>query len=118
MNVGSCKICKRLFQAVVPDEELCPRCKGMLEVKLQETTQYIAEHCEADIDEVAVKCEVEPDQIRKWIEEKKMRTPAESKVGVPCESCGILVHYGKLCDKCNIDRYSVINNLSKAFDGK
>lgn len=63
MNVRNCKKCGRIFN-YVSGMPICPSCREDMEKKFQEVKDYIREHKEAGITEVAEACEVEVRQIK------------------------------------------------------
>lgn len=114
MEVKTCKLCKRLFYTAT-GKEVCPRCKGRLEVKLQEVTEYLRINRKADIDTLAKECAVDVSQIQFWIREKRLILPPDSPIRIPCEKCGAMIFSGSLCEKCVKDKISVLNDLARAF---
>ena len=99
MNVRNCRKCGRIFNYVC-GPVICPKCKEDMEKKFQEVKTYIRENPGAGLQEVAEECDVDPKQIRKWIQEERLELAEDSPVKIPCESCGALIRSGRFCEKC------------------
>ncbi|MDE6759372.1 MAG: flagellar protein [Lachnospiraceae bacterium] len=99
MEVRTCKQCKRLFN-YLSGPPICPGCKAKIEKKFQEVKEYVRENPKDGITEVAKANEVSTNQIKRWIREERLSFAEESGVGIDCESCGIMIRSGRLCQKC------------------
>lgn len=99
MNVRNCRKCGRIFN-YVSGPVTCPRCREDLEKKFQEVKKYVRENAGAGIQEVAEECDVDPKQIRKWIQEERLEFSEDSPVKIPCEGCGAMIRSGRFCEKC------------------
>ena len=99
MNVRNCKKCGRIFN-YVSRRVVCHKCREGLEEKFQEVKKYVRENSGVGIQEVAEECEVDPKQIRKWIQEERLEFSEDSPVKIPCEGCGAMIRSGRFCEKC------------------
>ncbi len=99
MNVRNCKKCGRIFN-YVSGPVVCHKCREGLEEKFQEVKKYVRENSGVGIQEVAEECEVDPKQIRKWIQEERLEFSEDSPVKIPCEGCGAMIRSGRFCEKC------------------
>lgn len=99
MNVRNCRSCGKIFNYVsgVP---ICPACKEAREAKFQQVKEYVYEHKQASIPQIAADCEVETSQIQQWIREERLVFADDSPIGISCENCGTMIKTGKLCEKC------------------
>lgn len=99
MEVKTCKQCKRLFN-YLSGPPICPGCKTKLEDKFTEVRDYVREHPNEGINEVAKANDVSANQIRRWIREERLAFSEESGIGIDCESCGKMIRSGRLCEAC------------------
>ncbi len=111
MDVRNCRNCGRLFNYLsgVP---LCPHCVRVLDDKFQKVKNYIYEHRDAGIQEVADENDVSVQQLRQWVREEKLQFSEASQVGLACESCGTMIRSGRYCKKC---KEKLSNNLNSAY---
>lgn len=99
MNVRNCKKCGKLFN-YISGPITCQKCREELEEKFQEVRKYVRDNPGVDIAEVAEECDVEPKQIRRWIQEERLELSENSPIKIPCEGCGALIRSGRFCEKC------------------
>lgn len=99
MNVRNCKKCGRIFN-YIGGPVTCQKCREELEEKFQEVRKYVRDNPGVDITEVSEECDVEPKQIRRWIQEERLELSENSPIKIPCESCGALIRSGRFCEKC------------------
>lgn len=99
MNVRNCKKCGRIFN-YISGPIMCQKCREDLEEKFQEVKKYIRDNPGVDIAEVSDVCDVDPKQIRKWIQEERLELSENSPIKIPCESCGAMIRSGRFCEKC------------------
>lgn len=111
VQVKACIKCRCLFETT-GEREVCPRCMEMLEKKFKVVRRFIREHELAGIEEVSEQCDITIKQILEWIREEKLSFSKESKVGIPCLSCGISIPIGKYCASCQT---KLSKNLSSAY---
>lgn len=103
LNAQPCKRCGKLFNYFSGDK-LCPVCKEEMEVKFQEVKQYILDHKNASMTEVAENCDVQSTWIQKWLREERLELTEGSAIALGCESCGASIRSGRLCNTC-ADRF-------------
>lgn len=99
MNVRNCKRCGKLFN-YISGPITCQKCREEMEEKFQEVKAYIRENPGVDIAEVSEVCDVDPRQIRRWIQEERLELSEDSPIKFPCESCGTMIRSGRFCEKC------------------
>ena len=112
MDVRNCKGCGRLFN-YMGGAPLCPECKAALEKKFEAVKDYIDEHPQASISQVAEDMDVSVKQIKQWVREERLILSEASLDGVVCEHCGRPSTSGRYCDKC---KAAMANNLQSALD--
>ena len=65
MDVRNCKGCGKLFN-YMSGAQLCPECRAKLEKKFSSVKDYIGEHPQASISQVAEDMDVSVKQIKQW----------------------------------------------------
>ena len=110
MEVRNCKNCGKMFNYI--GKPICPTCEKRLEDKFQEVKQYVKEHREASITEVAEENEVSVNQIKRWVRQERLAFSDESMVGLECENCGAMIKTGRFCESC---KQKLQNNLSSVI---
>lgn len=113
MEVRNCKNCGKMFNYI--GKPICPTCEKRLEDKFQEVKQYVKEHKEASITEVAEENEVSVNQIKRWVRQERLAFSDESMVGLECENCGTMIKTGRFCESC---KQKLQNNLSSVIKKK
>lgn len=99
MNVRNCKKCGRIFN-YIGGPITCQKCREELEEKFQEVRKFVRENPGVDMTVVSEECDVEPKQIRRWIQEERLELSEDSPIKIACESCGALIRSGRFCEKC------------------
>lgn len=110
MDVRNCRRCRKIFN-YIGGQPLCPQCKEELEKKFQEVKDYVREHKDVRVAQVAEECDVEESQIQQWVKEERLVFSSGIDVGVVCETCGTPIGTGRFCAKCKSD---MINGLTEA----
>ena len=112
MDVRNCKGCGKLFN-YMSGAQLCPECRAKLEKKFSSVKDYIGEHPQASISQVAEDMDVSVKQIKQWVKEERLILSEASLDGVLCEHCGRPITSGRFCDKC---KAAMANNLQSALN--
>ena len=84
MDVRNCKGCGKLFN-YMSGAQLCPECRAKLETKFSSVKDYIGEHPQASISQVAEDMDVSVKQIKQWVKEERLILSEASLDGVLCE---------------------------------
>ena len=80
--------------------QLCPECRAKLEKKFSSVKDYIGEHPQASISQVAEDMDVSVKQIKQWVREERLVFSEDSPLGLECEGCGTIIKTGRFCEKC------------------
>lgn len=115
MEVRTCKQCKKLFNYLA-GPPICGACRDALEVKFAEVKEYVREHPNEGINEVAKANDVSTNQIQRWIREERLAFSEDSGVGLDCESCGRMIRTGRLCQACKDKLLGSVNDMYKSED--
>lgn len=100
MDVRNCKMCGKLFNYMGSGRAICSACASALEDKFFEVREYVRDHKDAGINEVAEENEVAVSQIKQWIREERLAFSENSQVGIECENCGAMIKTGRFCKAC------------------
>lgn len=89
MEVRNCRGCGKLYNYIGgPYRNLCPNCIEKIEEKYLEVKEYIQDHHNATMTEVAEECDVSTRQIEQWIRDERLVIADHSPIGITCERCG------------------------------
>ena len=99
MNLKNCKICGKLYNKVSKD--MCPDCVNKEEEDFLAVKQYLDEHPNATVPQVAEDTEVLEKRINQFIREGRLQTTKMTNISAPCMRCGDPVKEGKYCKKCS-----------------
>lgn len=68
--------------------------------KYLEVKEYIQDHHNATMTEVAEECDVSTRQIEQWIRDERLVIADDSPIGITCERCGASIRSGRFCERC------------------
>lgn len=89
MEVRNCRGCGKLYNYIGGQyRNLCPNCIEKIEEKYLEVKEYIQDHHNATMTEVAEECDVSTRQIEQWIRDERLVIADDSPIGITCERCG------------------------------
>jgi flagellar operon protein (TIGR03826 family) len=99
-KLANCSRCDALFVQAVRD--ICPKCHQLVEQEYEKCAKFlrIRENRGANIHQVSEATGVSVKQITKFIKEGRISVVGNPNLGYPCESCGITIRMGNLCDSC------------------
>lgn len=112
MEVKNCRECGRLFN-YIGGQRLCLNCRQAAEDKFNQVKQYIYDHREATMEQVAEENEVTIAQLKQWVREERLCFSDDSVVGIECENCGAIIKTGRFCDKCKKEMANKLGNVYK-----
>ncbi|GIQ69964.1 hypothetical protein XYCOK13_27880 [Xylanibacillus composti] len=98
LNVANCPRCGRIFARGLHD--VCPACVKEIENEYEVCAEYLRENKGANMHELSEATQVSIRQITKFIREGRISLMGLPNMGFPCESCGIMIRSGTLCDGC------------------
>lgn len=99
-KLANCSRCDALFVQTVRD--ICPKCYQLVEQEYEKCAKFLRkrENRGANIHVVSEATGVSVKQITKFIKEGRISVEGNPNLGYPCESCGIMIRSGNLCDAC------------------
>ena len=116
MEVRNCRGCGKLYNYIGgPYRNLCPNCIEKIEEKYLEVKEYIQDHHNATMTEVAEECDVSTRQIEQWIREERLSFSDDSPIGIACEVCGATIKTGRYCERCKND---LANRLGSMYGSR
>ncbi|RKP47259.1 flagellar protein [Cohnella endophytica] len=80
--------------------EVCNNCHASLEKDYERCVEHLRQNKGLDITQLSEDMEVSVKQITKWIREGRISLLNAPNMSYPCESCGILIRDGHMCDNC------------------
>ena len=100
MALSNCKSCGGLFVQV--SRNICDACFKEEEEILTVVQEYVRDHPEQDVPEVAEELEVDEALILKFIREKRLivSSSAGDASLLACEACGTSIISGRFCSIC------------------
>ena len=113
MDVRNCRTCGKLFNYMGSGKPICSACASELEEKFFQVREYVREHKNAGIKEVAEENEVTISQIKQWIREERLAFADNADIGIECEKCGTMIKTGRFCKTCKGNLASDLNGAVK-----
>lgn len=100
MSIKNCKSCGKVFADPVRD--ICRDCYYAEEEAFQTVYRFITKkkNREATITEIVKATGVEEELIIKFMKQNRLRASQFPKLAYPCESCGVDIVEGRLCESC------------------
>ncbi len=105
MNLANCSRCGRVYTLVPGGRDLCPACIKEEDDNYLKIFHYLSTRPSATAQEIAQATEVDIKEIYRYVRENRLRL-VQGDTGLRCESCGMPVSQGKMCENCT-------KNLSK-----
>jgi flagellar operon protein (TIGR03826 family) len=99
MKLANCSRCGKVYSAVPGGRELCPACIKEEDSNYLKIFKYLSARPAATAQEIAQDTEIDVKEIYRYVRENRLRL-VKGDTGLYCESCGIPIAQGKICDKC------------------
>lgn len=97
MNVGNCPECGRLYMKTALG--MCHDCYRLEEENEKIVAEYVRDNPKCSVEAIHKATGIKEKTIFRMIKNGRFMNVGD--VSYPCESCGKLIHEGRLCDKCN-----------------
>ncbi|MFC5469695.1 flagellar protein [Cohnella suwonensis] len=110
MNLTYCPKCGKLFSKSFRD--VCNNCYALMEKDYERCVEHLRQNKGVDIQQLSDEMEVSIKQITKWIREGRISLMNAPNMSYPCESCGILIRDGHMCDSCKKRLQTDVKNAS------
>ncbi|MGI6707480.1 MAG: MerR family transcriptional regulator [Clostridia bacterium] len=111
MDLRNCKLCDDLF--VYQGNPICPKCVSKMDGYFESVRQYIEEHPEANIGEIAEETGVDEKIIFRFLHEGRLQLRSKNS-GLTCAVCNTPIQKGRYCEKCGSE---FVKEMRKALEG-
>ncbi len=98
LNVANCPRCGKVFAQGLHD--VCPACVKEIEKEYEACAEFLRENKGTNMHDLSESTGVTIRQITKFIREGRISLMGLPNMGFPCESCGMMIRGGSLCDNC------------------
>lgn len=112
MKLANCSRCGRVYTSVPGGRELCPACIKEEDDNYLKIFRFLSTRPAATAQEIAQETGIDVKEIYRYVRENRLRLVKED-TGLTCESCGIPIAQGKICDKC---RQKLAEDLKSDMD--
>ena len=109
MNLANCPRCGKVFARGVSD--VCPACNKEIDKEYEKCANYLRENKGASITLLSEETGVTIRQITRFIKEGRISLLDAPNLSYPCESCGVLIQSGNLCENCRRRFVNASKNL-------
>jgi flagellar operon protein (TIGR03826 family) len=99
MNLANCSKCGKVYSPVSQDRTLCPACVKEEQDNFLKVFHFLASQPSATAQEIAQGTGVELTEIYRYVRENRLRL-VKTDTGLRCETCGVPISQGKMCDNC------------------
>jgi flagellar operon protein (TIGR03826 family) len=99
MSWANCSRCGKAYTKVAGGRDYCQDCIKEEEDNYKKIFHFLSTRPSATAQEIAQETEVDIKEIFRYVRENRLML-VKTDTGLFCESCGISISQGKLCDKC------------------
>ena len=99
MNWANCSRCSRAYTRIKGGKDICPSCIREEEDNYTLVFRYLSTRPAATAQEIAQETAVDIKEIYRFVRENRLRL-VKNDTGLFCETCGIPISQGKMCEKC------------------
>ena len=110
MSLANCSLCGKVFAFFPGGRDICQACAKKEDDNYLTIFHYLSTRPTATASEIAQSTEVDIKKIYRYVRENRLRL-VKNDTGLSCESCGIPISRGKICDNCR-------QRLSKEMKGE
>lgn len=107
-NIRTCRRCRKLFNYIA--SPYCPRCVDEIDKEYRIVRDYIYDHPNEGIQEIADATEVDERSILELLRDGRLELDSQSSA-LQCERCGSSITTGRYCDRC---QSNLSNELKRA----
>ena len=98
-KLKNCPRCGALFMDM--GQKMCPECIRAEQEMEDKAADYVREHPDAHVKEIAKETGVKESIIMRMVRQGRFMSSSGVKISYPCEHCGKPIYNGRLCDACN-----------------
>lgn len=99
MNLANCSRCGKVYSAVFGGRDICPTCLKDEENNYLKVFHFFSTRPSATAQEIAQETGVDIKEIYRYVRENRLKL-VKTDTGLYCETCGIPVSNGRICEKC------------------
>jgi flagellar operon protein (TIGR03826 family) len=99
MSLANCSRCGKVYPKAQGASDICPACIKNDEDNFSKVFHFFSDRPSATAQEIAQATEVDIKEIYRYVRENRLRL-VKADTGCNCESCGIPISEGKICEKC------------------
>ncbi len=120
MEVKNCKKCGKIFNSVA-GKKICADCEKLENEEFKVVKDFLYDHPNANMQEVAEKTGVEEEVIMRFLRDGRLAISDSSSVSIYCEKCGAPIKSGRFCEKCQSklgEQFSKLSSGDKSDDDR
>ncbi|MCL1862180.1 MAG: flagellar protein [Defluviitaleaceae bacterium] len=114
MEAMNCPRCGKVFVRI--NAPICEPCVKEEEVIFDKVRDYIKEHGDKSVKEVADACDVTVKRIMTYIRDGRIDASGGMRDEVSCSKCGKPIRSGRMCEKCVLETNFQIGDMKNAAD--
>jgi flagellar operon protein (TIGR03826 family) len=99
LSLANCSLCGKVFPFFPGGRDICQACVKAEADNYLKIFHYLSTRPGATASEIAQATEVDIKEIYRYVRENRLQL-VKADTGLRCESCGIPIFQGKICDKC------------------
>ncbi len=99
MSLANCTRCGRVYTLVPGGRDVCPACIKEEDDNYLKIFHYLSTRPSATAQEIAGATDVDIKEIYRYLRENRLRL-VQGDTGLRCESCGMPISQGKMCENC------------------
>jgi flagellar operon protein (TIGR03826 family) len=99
VSLANCSLCGKVFPSFPGGRDICQACVKKEDDNYLKIFHYLTTRPSATASEIAQATEINVKDIYRYVRENRLRL-VKNDTGLSCESCGIPISQGKICDNC------------------
>ncbi len=112
MSLANCSRCGKVFSFLPGSRDVCQSCIKEEDDNYLKIFHFLSTRPSATASEISQATEVDIKEIYRYVRENRLRL-VKIDTGLCCESCGIPISQGKICDEC---RQKLSNEMKGEID--
>ncbi|MCL1878401.1 MAG: flagellar protein [Defluviitaleaceae bacterium] len=109
MDAMNCPRCRKVF--VKRADPLCPVCMKEEELIYEKVREYVKDHPECMIKEVADACGVTVKRILSYLRDGRLSTSKGMHGELLCSKCNKPILTGRMCEKCILETNFMVQDM-------
>jgi flagellar operon protein (TIGR03826 family) len=118
MSWENCSRCGKAYTRIAGSRDICPNCAKEEDDNYTKIFHFLSTRPSATAQEIAQETGIDIKEIYRYVRENRLRL-VKADTGIVCESCGIPIAQGKICDKCRrVLSEEIKNDVDKTKEEK